>query len=479
MANCSRTYFFASISLIFSTLTIKILTMTSITFSSSLRRESKQFLKLAIPLTSAQIAQSLTGFFDTIMMGRLGAETLAAGGLASWTFIAILNTVAGIVMGISPLIAEAYGAAIKTKIEKLTRQGFWLVLLLSIPMMIMISHLDKMMLQWGQTEATVTLANSYLDIILWGFFPALGFAMLRGVVSGLSQARPIMFIVTLGTVFNIIGNYILGFGKLGLPRLELTGLAISSALSFWGMFIALIIYILKHPQLREYCFLKQLHQPKPKIILQLSKAGIPIGIFMALELGLFTIVTYLMGALGTEVLAAHQVVFQTIMVTFMIPLGMSFATTARVGQWLGRKNRLKIKQSSYIAIYIGFVVMSLLAIAMFSFPKTIISLYLNTNDPANAEIIALAIPIIRIASLSQILDAVQKITYGALQGVQDTRVPVLLNISAFWGIGLTTGYVLGFHFGLGGVGLWLGQSIGVAVAAILFLLRFRNYLLKF
>lgn len=144
----------------------------------------------------------------------------------------------------------------------------------------------------------------------------------------------------------------------------------------------------------------------------------------------------------------------------------------------GRKDKLGIKRAGCISIGIGLVVMFLLAIAMFSFPKAIIGIYLNPNDPANAEIIALAVPILRIASLSQILDAVQKITYGALQGLQDTRIPVLLNISAFWGVGLSTGYVLGFHFHLGGVGLWLGQSIGVAVAGVLFLLRFRNYMIN-
>ncbi|MEM6614455.1 MAG: MATE family efflux transporter [Cyanobacteria bacterium P01_C01_bin.72] len=449
--------------------------MTLTINSFSLQKEAKEFLRLAIPLTSAQIAQSLTGFFDTIMMGRLGAETLAAGGLASWTFLAILNTVGGIVMGISPLVAEAYGAGNQTRIEKLTRQGLWLVLLLSIPIMIAIADLDRLMLQWGQTEATVTLASSYLDYILWGFFPALGFAQLRGVVSGLSLARPIMIIVSLGTVLNVTGNYILGFGKFGFPRLELTGLAISSAISFWVMFIALAIYILRHPQLANYRFFDQLHKFQPNTILELLKTGIPIGIFMALELGLFTVVTYLMGALGTETLAAHQVVFQTIMVTFMIPLGMSFATTARVGQWLGRQDRLRVKQAGYISIGIGSIVMFLLAVVMFAFPREIVGMYLNPEDPANSEIIALAVPILRIASLSQVLDAVQKITYGALQGIQDIRIPVLLNISAFWLIGLSTGYLLGFYFDLGGVGLWLGQSIGVTVAAILFLWRFRNY----
>ena len=448
--------------------------MTITVASSSLSTESKQFLKLAVPLAGAQVAQSLTGFFDTIMMGRLGAETLAAGGLASLTFFAILNTAAGVIMGISPLIAEAYGAGKKSRIEKLARQGFWLVLLLSFPMMMIIAHLDSMMLQFGQAETTVTLANTYLDIILWGFFPALGFAMLRGVVSSLSQARPIMIIVIFGTVFNIIGNYILGFGKFGFPRLELVGLSISSTLALWGMFIALVIYLLKHPQLSKYSFFQQLHQIKPAIIGELGKTGIPIGIFIALEFGLFTIVTYLMGALGTEVLAAHQIVFQTIIVTFMIPLGMSYAATARVGQWLGRKNVLGIKRAGYVSIGMGFVFMLLIAIAMLLFPQFIVAIYLDVNDPANAQIISLALPMLTIATVAQILDAVQKITYGVLQGLQDTRIPVFLNISAFWLIGLTTSYILGFPFGLGGTGLWLGQSIGVAIAAILFFVRFRH-----
>ncbi|MEM8675080.1 MAG: MATE family efflux transporter [Cyanobacteria bacterium P01_G01_bin.67] len=448
---------------------------------SPLRQEAKKFLQLAIPLAGAQVAQSLTGFFDTIMMGRLGAETLAAGGLASLTFFAILNTAAGVVMGVSPLVAQAFGAGKKTRIEKLTRQGFWIVLLLSIPMMLAIAHLDSVMMQWGQAETTVTLANSYLDIILWGFFPALGFAMLRGVVSGLSQARPILIIVVFGTVFNIIGNYILGFGKFGFPRLELVGLSISSTLALWGMFIALIVYILRHPQLGAYRFFEQLYKLKPALISELCQTGIPIGIFIALEIGLFTIVTYLMGALGTEVLAAHQIVFQTVMVTFMIPLGMSYAATARVGQWLGLNNLPGIKRAGYVGIGMGLTVMLLLAIAMLLFPRSIVAIYLDLNDPANTQIVSLALPMLAIASVAQILDAVQKIAYGALQGIQDTRIPVLLNILAFWVIGLTSGYVLGFYFDLGGIGLWLGQSVGVAVAAILFLLRFRDRLnnLKF
>jgi MATE family multidrug resistance protein len=447
--------------------------MTLMSVFFSIHKEIKKFLQLAIPLASAQVAQSLTGFFDTIMMGRLGAETLAAGGLASLTFFALLTTAAGVVMGISPLIAEAYGAGQKTRIEKLARQGFWLVLLLSIPMMVAIAFIDTLMLQFGQADTTARLANIYLDIILWGFFPALGFAMLRGVVSGLSHARPIMYIVIIGTFFNIVGNYVLGFGKFGFPRLELAGLALASSLSLWGMFLALAIYIYQHPQLRVYCIFNELHLIKPRIIAELIKIGLPIGIFSALEVGLFTVVTYLMGALGTEVLAAHQIVFQTIVVIFMIPLGMSYATTVRVGQWFGRQNLKGVKLSGYLSIAIGAAFMSIMATFMLLFPQTIMALYLDIDDPANANVLSLALPMLTVASMAQILDGVQKITYGALQGIQDTRVPMLLSIPAFWGIGLTSGYLLGFPLGLGGTGLWLGQSIGVAIAAIVFLIRFR------
>ncbi|MEM7591657.1 MAG: MATE family efflux transporter [Cyanobacteria bacterium P01_A01_bin.83] len=285
--------------------------------------------------------------------------------------------------------------------------------------------------------------------------------MLRGVVSGLSHARPIMYIVVIGTVFNVIGNYILGFGKFGFPRMELAGLSISSTLALWGMFIALVVYLLKHPQLKTYRIFEQLHKFKPAIAWQLCKTGVPIGIFIALELGLFTVVTYLMGALGTEVLAAHQIVFQTVMVIFMISLGMSYATTVRVGQWLGQKDLTGIKRSGYLSIGMGLAWTLLVATAMLLFPHEIVGVYLNLDDPANSQVIALALPMLTVATISQVLDAVQKITYSALQGLQDTRVPVLLSVPAFWVVGLAGGYVLGFVFGLGGTGLWLGQSTAI------------------
>jgi MATE family multidrug resistance protein len=446
--------------------------MTSMPIKSNIRTEIREFLQLAVPLASAQVAQSATGFADTVMMGALGQETLAAGGLASLTFVMLMNTGGGVVMGVSPIVAEAYGAGRKTRIEQVTSQGLWLSLLLAIPMMFLIGHLDSFMSQLGQAQTTVVLANTYLDIILWGLIPALGFAMLRGVVSGLSQARPVMIIVIVGTLFNIVGNYVLGFGKFGFPRMELAGLALASVLSLWGMFLALVVYTFKHQQLKTYRFFQDLHRLKPGILRELVWIGVPIGVSVALESGLFTVVTYLMGVLGVDVLAAHQIVLQTIIVIFMVPLGMSFATTARVAQWLGQQNLEAARRSGYISIAVAAVFMALTAIALLTHPQQVIGLYLDIRNPENANVVKLAMPMLTISALAQLLDGVQKTAMGALYGLQDTRVPMLLSLPTFWGVGLTTGYFLGFHLGLGGVGLWIGQSIGVAIAAGVFVWRF-------
>lgn len=438
----------------------------------SINQEIKQFLRLAIPLASAQLAQSLTGFFDTLMMGRLGAETLAAGGIAAFSFSALIFAAGGLIMPITPAISQAFGANDKKRVENVARQGLWLVLFPTIILMGIISHLDSWMAAYGQAENTVKLAKVYLEIMMWGLFPALGFIWLRGVVAGLSQTRPIIYIVIAGTGINIFANYALAFGKWGFPRWELAGLALSTVLTHWGMFLALMIYILHHQHLRKYQIFSRLHSFRLNLFWKLVKVGLPLTVLLGLEIGMFTVVTYLMGALGTNVLAAHQIVLQTVVVIFMIPLGISFAATIRVGEWRGKNNWEGVQRSGYLSIVIGFVFMIFMAIILLLFPELIVGVYLDLDNPANQEIIDLVSPMLTVAALSQIGDGVQKIANGVLQGLQDTRVPLLLGIPAFWIIGLPLGFWLGFHTGWGAAGLWFGQSVGVAIAGIIFTIRF-------
>ncbi|NJK75747.1 MAG: MATE family efflux transporter [Microcoleus sp. SU_5_6] len=452
--------------------------MTVIQMQNRLQTEVREFFKLAVPLASAQVAQSATGFADTVMMGRMGADVLAAGGLAAIVFLSIMTATSGIVMGVSPLIAEAFGAGQKTRIQNVARQGLWLAILVSIPMMILTAHLDSWMSHAGQTETTVKLANTYLDIMLWGLFPAVGFAALRATVSALSQARPVMFIVVAGTAFNIVWNYILGFGKFGFPQMGLAGLALASVMALWGMFVALALYVFINPRLKNYRIFQELHRLRPRILWELVWVGVPIGLFSGLETGFFMVIMFWMGTLGTEALAAHQIVFQTIMVVFMVPLGISYATTVRVGQWLGRKDFVGVQQAAWVSMGMSTTFMFGVSIALLLFPKQAIGIYLDVQNPDNAAIIAQAVPLLVIAAIAQVLDGFQKAVYGSLQGLQDTQVPMVLNVLGYWGFGLSACYGLGFSLGLGSKGLWIGQSVAIAVVAGLFLWRLRSSIVQ-
>ena len=450
----------------------------AIIVSSAVRAEAKSLFKLAIPLVSAQVAQAATGFVDTVMMGHLGWKVLAAGGLASFTFQVVLNTLSGVVMGVSPLVAEAYGAGCKARIEQVTSQGLWLTAGISIVAMWALSQANVLMLWLGQTPETVTLASSYLNFVLWGLFPAVGFAMLRGVVSGLSQARIIMVIVIGGTLFNIVANYVLGFGKFGFPRMELAGLALASALSWWGMFAALVIYLLKHSELRAYGLFQTWYRLRVNLLKVLIVVGAPIGISIFFEYGLVLVLTYLMGILGTDVLAAHQIALQTGLMVFMIPLGMSFATTARVGQWFGRRDLKGTERAERTSLGIIFVAAVLVASALMLFREQIVGVYIDVSKPENREVLRLAVPMLIVVAIGHIFDAVQKTTLGALYGLQDTRIPALVGISAFLGVGLLSGYVLGFIVGFGGVGLWSGYYMGSITAAVVYIWRFKRLVTK-
>ena len=446
--------------------------MTSISIRSNIQIEIREFLKLAIPLASAQVAQAITGFVDAVMMGWLGQEVLAAGGLATMIFMAFMMTGIGIISGVSPLVAQAYGARQNRLLGQITRQGLWIALLLAIMGMQIIANLDALMQQFGQAENVVTLADTYLNVMAWGLFPAIAFGVLRGCIVSLSQARPVMLIVITATGFNIIGNYVLAFGKLGFPAMGIAGLAVASICAHWFMFLSLLGYMLWHKELRKYSLFQNLHRVEPKIIQQLLWLGVPIGIATALEYGLFTTLTFFMGALGTPVLAAHQIVLQTLLVIFMVPLAMSYAATVRVGQWLGQQNWQKVQQVALVSIGLAITFMLVTGIALFTHPQQIIGLYLDLNDPANANVLSIGISLLTVAAFGQVLDGIQRTANGVLQGLQDTRIPMLLGTFSYWGIGLTTSYFLGFHTNLAGTGVWIGSYIGIATAAIAFTWRF-------
>ena len=442
---------------------------------ADLKTEAREFLKLAFPLASAQVAQAMTGFVDTVMMGWLGQMSLAAGGLAVMVFMSFLMTGTGILASVSSLASEAYGARKPLRVGQVTRQGLWIALLVTIPSLAIIAHLDGLMALLGQDPTVIELSDAYLEVARWGLLPGFGFAVLRGTVTALSQARPIMVIVVAANLLNIGGNYVLAFGKLGFPALGLSGLALASVLAHSTMCLSLLGYILWHRQgvLKPYQLFRNLHRLELPVLRSLLKIGLPVGGITIVENGLFTVMTFMVGALGTHVLAAQQLALQTVVVVFMVPLAMSYAATIRVGQWYGQRNWDGVRRAAMVSVGLTIAVMFVSGIVFILFPKPIISVYLDVNDPANRNVLQMGVALLTVGGFGQVVDGVQRTANGVLQGLQDTRVPMLISLVAYWGVGLLIGYGLGFHTPLGGVGVWIGAYLGLAVTAIAYIWRFR------
>lgn len=442
---------------------------------SRITAEVKECLYLAIPLAAAQLAQSATGFVDTVMMGLLGSRSLAAGGLGATAFTFLLLIATGVISAVSPLAAEAYGAGKPERITRVVRQGLGLAAVLAIPLTVLVLNAGPVLRLIGQKPETIALTQQYLSAIAWGYFPALGFVALRSFVSALSQPRPVMAIVVLGTLLNIAGNYVLMFGKLGFPAMGLAGIGWASTFSLWSMFLALVAYIQYQPSLHQYQVFRHLQLFERKTLRDLLTVGLPISGMIAVEAGLFTITTFLMGQFGTTTLAAHQIALQSAAISFNIPLGISLATTVRVGQLAGRQDFAAARLAGLIGISLGGLTMGLTALLFWVAPEQVVAWYLDVKNPANTAVVAMAKTLLGVAAVFQIVDGIQANAAGALRGLRDTQVPLLLAIAGYWGVGLPSGIVLSRQLHLDGVGLWWGLAIGLTVTAIALPLRFERH----
>lgn len=434
--------------------------------------EARAYALLAVPLAGAQLAQAATAFVDTVMMGLLGSSILAAGGLGASLFQALVLISSGIVAAVSPLVATAFGAEQPATVGKIVRQGLWLAMVLALPIGLLLWWANVWLVWLGQETEVVNTALPYLRAIAWGVLPALEFAVLRNFITALSEPRPVILIMVAGTGCNVIANYCLMFGKLGLPALGLAGIGWASTFCLWGMFIALVLYVLTQSRYRVYQVFWRLHKFELGGLRELLQIGLPIGILAAVETGMFTVTLFLMGRLGATTLAAHQIAIQTSAITFMVTLGISLAATVRVGQFIGQQNPGGARLAGLVGISSAALFMSLMGLLFWLFPERFVGLYLNLDDPANRQVIELAKRLLRVAALFQIADGIQVCAAGALRGLKDTRIPMLVGIMAYWGVGLTNGYLLGIRLGWGGVGLWSGLALGLTMAAIILTWRF-------
>lgn len=434
--------------------------------------ETRATLALAWPLIIAQLAQMSLATTDVIMMGWLGPQSLAAGTLATAVLFPFQIFGFGIVMATAPLIAQAIGARQFRSVRRTTRQGLWMAIVISSLLIPVLWQAEAFFLAVGQDAEISRLAEGYMHTAVWLFYPAMMMVVLRGLVSAHGQTSIILAITIAGIFVNALGNYALMFGNFGFPRLELVGAGISTSFVNLVMFGLILLYVLNHRRHRRYAILVRFWKPDWPRFGRILRLGAPIGFMMAAETSLFAAAAVLMGWLGTDELAAHAIAIQLAALAFMVPLGLSFATTIRVGLARGRNRADEVGLAGWVSIAMAIGIMSITCVVFWTMPEPLVTLFLDPGKPENRLPIALATSYLAVAALFQLVDGAQVASAAALRGMSDTKVPMFIAIFGYWGVGLPIAWFLGFYLEWRGLGIWFGLAAGLTFAAIVLMSRF-------
>ena len=440
---------------------------TTQSYRERFKKESGLLMKIGIPIVVTQLLQISMSFVDTVMAGRLSAQDLAAVAVGNAILMPVVVLCLGCMMAVTPIVAQNVGGRNFERIGKNARQVLWLSLILSIPCFFILRNLDFLMIHLGVTEEIIPVAAGYLKAISWGIFPAFAYGALRYFNEGLSVTRPAMYIAIIGLLVNIPANYILMFGKLGFPQLGAIGTGYASAIVFTIMCIAMVWFTASYDSFKRFEIFNRFRLPEKKYLLELLRIGVPIGISSAMEVTMFAVVSLLVSTLSTVDIAGHQVAINFASICFMIPFGLSVAISARVGNSVGRGKIEEARFRGYVGVAICILLMFVTATILFVFPEQIARIY--TRD---TEVIAVAVQLLFLAAIFQISDGLQVAGFGALRGLKDTKIPMFVNLIAYWIIGIPVAYYLGFNIELGAPGLWMGLIAGLTIAGILHNLRF-------
>jgi MATE family multidrug resistance protein len=437
--------------------------------------ELRATLALALPLALTQLAQMLVHTTEVLLLGRVSAEALAAASLGAALVHLAAMFATGVVSATAPLIAQARGARRPREVRRAVRQGLWVALLVSLPLMAALSQAEPILLALGQDPALVALTRGYVRTALLGIPFAAGFIVLRSLVASHGRTRPVLLATLIAVLLNLPISYALIFGVPGhLPALGPTGAGIGVAVTFAIMFAGLLGYCLRAARFRRYHLLGRLWRPDWAIFRDIVRLGLPIGVAIVMEVGIFAAAALMMGRIGTAELAAHQVALQLAATAFMVPLGISHAATIRVGLAMGALDPMGARRAGFVALGLGAGFMAGMGLLFWIAAEPLTGLFIGAEVPGAAAALTLAASYLRIAALFQLVDGLQVIGIAALRGLKDTRVPMLLAAASYWGVGLPACLVLGFWTPLAGHGVWLGLALALAVAALVMVRRFER-----
>jgi multidrug resistance protein, MATE family len=440
------------------------------------RQELRSTLVLATPLILAELGWMTMGIVDTLMVGRLSPEAIGAVGIGSSVFLAVGVFAMGLLLGLDTLVSQAYGAARIEECHRWLIHGVALSLLLCPPVMAALWLVIASLELWGLDEGVLALTRPYLQVITWSVLPLLLYASFRRYLQGMGWARPVMVALVVANVANVLVNWVLIFGNLGMPALGVVGAGwatVGSRIVMAGVLLGAIVYRERvwrgirrpsgadgdapaHRGLFEMPLRVELASMRRMLTL-----GLPAALQLTLEVGVFAAATVLAGRLVPAALAAHQIALNIAGFTFMVPLGLASAGAVRVGHAMGRMDPAAAARAGWTALFLGAVFMLSAAAVFLMVPRTLIGAFTSST-----AVLEFGVALLAVAAVFQLFDGLQGVATGILRGLGDTRTPMLWNLAGHWIVGLPIAYVLAFSLEFGVIGLWWGLSLGLIICGI-------------
>ena len=442
-------------------------------------QEARATAKLAVPLVLTVLAYLAMVTTDRVMMGWLGPESLAAGKLAGHFYDFFEFFAIGVIDAVAPILAQHLGARRFRLVRRTFRQGLWVAVIVALPCMVLIWHTQTLLVLLGQDPGLASAGQSYVRVMVLGFIPLLWLVVLSRFLAAHQRPRATMVVVVVGIGLNGLADYALMFGQFGFPRLGLIGAGIATAVVSTVMFLALLTFVLTDRRLRRYRLLGRFWRADRSQIGEILRLGLPIAVANLSEIGMFLAATLLMGLLGTAALAAHAIANQYAAIFYVVPYGIAQAATVRVGRAVGAGEHRTIARAGWTALALALGFAALPAAAFWFLGGALVDLFLDTARPENRATIDLAVSLLAIAALFQFADATLATAQGALRGLKDTRVPMLIALAGYWGLGLTSAALFGVYLGFGGQAIWIGLAVGVSVVGALLVVRFRAQSVRF
>jgi putative MATE family efflux protein len=440
---------------------------------ASTAAEWRALVRLAAPLVGANLLQMAVYAVDVIFVSRLGPVDFAAATLGVFLLSLIMWSLMGLTGACAPLIAARLGRrkhAVR-EVRRLFRMALWLGAGSVALFMIVLLQSQRILLVLGQDPRVAARTGAFLDILAAVMLPNVWTQVMRTTAAALGRAGWAMLVTTGALAMGVLGNWLLVFGHGGFPALGLEGSAIASVVTSFVMLAVWIAILLLDRRLRRYRLFGLWWRPHWRQMGEIVKIGVPIALTFTLEGGLFGGAAFLMGLIGVTEVAAHAIALNIAAFAFQVPFGVAQAATIRVGMAYGARDATWIGRAGWTAIVTGTGFMALTATIIWLWPRMIVGIYVDTGDPARAREAMLAVHYLAVAAAFQLFDGAQAVGAGALRGLQDTRVPMLIAGFGYWVAGFGTAILLGFWANWQGVGVWIGLAVGLAVVASLLVIR--------